>query len=199
MTAPLICIPQWWDRLALHGAVTTPVHMTRGAPLPTLRNPRPTLVAGTIRTPTADGQPGELIVAGGFDTAGGPTASAAPLLLTALRRLRLSARLGSLGTEHPVTAAVDAQIVALHAVAATSAVAMYGAGAARPLVTALRALRSAAPAIDQWAAATGNRDILLASPRSFCAGVERAVLTVERAMRRFGTPVYVRRQIVHNR
>ena len=41
--------------------------------------------------------------------------------------------------------------------------------------------------------------VLLAGPRSFCAGVERAIQTVERAIDRFGAPVYVRRQIVHNR
>ena len=40
--------------------------------------------------------------------------------------------------------------------------------------------------------------MLLASPRSFCAGVERAIEIVERALERFGAPVYVRRQIVHN-
>jgi 4-hydroxy-3-methylbut-2-enyl diphosphate reductase len=40
--------------------------------------------------------------------------------------------------------------------------------------------------------------ILLASPRGFCAGVERAIDTVEAALDRFGAPLYVRRQIVHN-
>ncbi len=40
--------------------------------------------------------------------------------------------------------------------------------------------------------------ILLASPRGFCAGVERAVDTVERAIEHYGAPVYVRKQIVHN-
>src|SRR5438105_15304174 len=40
--------------------------------------------------------------------------------------------------------------------------------------------------------------VLLASPRGYCAGVERAVETVERALRLYGAPVYVRRQIVHN-
>jgi len=39
----------------------------------------------------------------------------------------------------------------------------------------------------------------LAEPRGFCAGVERAVTIVERAIDRYGPPVYVRRQIVHNR
>jgi 4-hydroxy-3-methylbut-2-en-1-yl diphosphate reductase len=40
--------------------------------------------------------------------------------------------------------------------------------------------------------------VLLASPRGYCAGVERAVDTVERALRLYGRPVYVRKQIVHN-
>src|SRR3954463_6871087 len=39
---------------------------------------------------------------------------------------------------------------------------------------------------------------LLAAPRGYCAGVERAVETVERALERYGAPVYVRKQIVHN-
>jgi 4-hydroxy-3-methylbut-2-en-1-yl diphosphate reductase len=40
--------------------------------------------------------------------------------------------------------------------------------------------------------------VLLASPRGYCAGVERAIDTLEAALQRFGSPVYVRRQIVHN-
>jgi 4-hydroxy-3-methylbut-2-enyl diphosphate reductase len=42
------------------------------------------------------------------------------------------------------------------------------------------------------------RKVLLASPRGYCAGVERAVETVERALDLYGPPVYVRKQIVHN-
>ena len=41
--------------------------------------------------------------------------------------------------------------------------------------------------------------ILLAAPRGFCAGVDRAILIVEKALERFGAPVYVRHEIVHNR
>lgn len=41
-------------------------------------------------------------------------------------------------------------------------------------------------------------DVLLASPRSFCAGVERAIDIVERLLEQRGAPIYVRRQIVHN-
>jgi len=40
--------------------------------------------------------------------------------------------------------------------------------------------------------------VLMARPRGFCAGVDRAILIVERALERFGPPVYVRHQIVHN-
>jgi 4-hydroxy-3-methylbut-2-enyl diphosphate reductase len=42
------------------------------------------------------------------------------------------------------------------------------------------------------------RKVLLASPRGYCAGVERAVETVEKALALYGAPVYVRKQIVHN-
>ncbi|MBS0476376.1 MAG: 4-hydroxy-3-methylbut-2-enyl diphosphate reductase [Proteobacteria bacterium] len=41
--------------------------------------------------------------------------------------------------------------------------------------------------------------LLLAAPRGFCAGVDRAIEIVERALERYGTPVYVRHEIVHNR
>jgi 4-hydroxy-3-methylbut-2-enyl diphosphate reductase len=41
--------------------------------------------------------------------------------------------------------------------------------------------------------------ILLAAPRGYCAGVDRAVQTVERALDRYGPPVYVRKEIVHNK
>jgi 4-hydroxy-3-methylbut-2-enyl diphosphate reductase len=42
-------------------------------------------------------------------------------------------------------------------------------------------------------------EILLANPRGFCAGVTRAIVTVERALEKFGAPVYVRHEVVHNR
>jgi 4-hydroxy-3-methylbut-2-enyl diphosphate reductase len=43
-----------------------------------------------------------------------------------------------------------------------------------------------------------TRRVLLAKPRGYCAGVDRAVQTVEKVLERFGPPVYVRKQIVHN-
>jgi 4-hydroxy-3-methylbut-2-enyl diphosphate reductase len=42
-------------------------------------------------------------------------------------------------------------------------------------------------------------DILLANPRGFCAGVDRAIEIVERALESFGSPIYVRHEVVHNR
>jgi 4-hydroxy-3-methylbut-2-enyl diphosphate reductase len=47
--------------------------------------------------------------------------------------------------------------------------------------------------------AVGNRSVLLAAPRGYCAGVDRAVITVEKALGLYGAPVYVRKQIVHNK
>ncbi|NBP85987.1 MAG: 4-hydroxy-3-methylbut-2-enyl diphosphate reductase [Mycobacteriaceae bacterium] len=45
----------------------------------------------------------------------------------------------------------------------------------------------------------GGKRVLLAEPRGYCAGVDRAVETVERALEKHGAPVYVRHEIVHNR
>ncbi|CAL9444512.1 4-hydroxy-3-methylbut-2-enyl diphosphate reductase 2 [Nocardiopsis dassonvillei] len=46
--------------------------------------------------------------------------------------------------------------------------------------------------------ATKQRRVLLANPRGYCAGVDRAVITVEKALDQYGAPIYVRKQIVHN-
>ena len=42
-------------------------------------------------------------------------------------------------------------------------------------------------------------EVLLANPRGFCAGVDRAIEIVERAIALFGAPIYVRHEVVHNR
>jgi 4-hydroxy-3-methylbut-2-en-1-yl diphosphate reductase len=47
--------------------------------------------------------------------------------------------------------------------------------------------------------ATTPKRVLLAAPRGYCAGVDRAVQTVERALEHYGSPVYVRKEIVHNK
>jgi 4-hydroxy-3-methylbut-2-enyl diphosphate reductase len=52
---------------------------------------------------------------------------------------------------------------------------------------------------DPNAAKGGQIKVVLAQPRGFCAGVERAIDIVERALEKFGAPVYVRHEIVHNK
>ena len=63
-------------------------------------------------------------------------------------------------------------------------------------MSAAQGSTSAAPASSSTVA--GKR-VLLAEPRGYCAGVDRAVETVERALAKHGAPVYVRKEIVHNR
>ena len=63
---------------------------------------------------------------------------------------------------------------------------------------ALGSLMGLTPTLERWARASGSYEVHLAASRSFCAGVERAIEIVERALELFGRPVYVRRQIVHN-
>ncbi len=48
-------------------------------------------------------------------------------------------------------------------------------------------------------AARPAKRVLLAAPRGYCAGVDRAVITVEKALEQYGAPVYVRKEIVHNK
>ncbi|WUM91649.1 4-hydroxy-3-methylbut-2-enyl diphosphate reductase [Streptomyces sp. NBC_00322] len=48
-------------------------------------------------------------------------------------------------------------------------------------------------------ATTAARRVLLAAPRGYCAGVDRAVIAVEKALEQYGSPIYVRHEIVHNK
>jgi 4-hydroxy-3-methylbut-2-enyl diphosphate reductase len=147
----------------------------------------------------------------------------APLLLGELRRAGLTAHAGRIGTvDHLVRgeereALAREGLIAADMESATLAAAAQGRPLAvlraisdtpgRPLVhpglvsgglAALRSLRAAGPVLDRWAAACEARALLLAGPRSFCAGVERAIEIVERVLQQQGSPVYVRKQIVHN-
>jgi 4-hydroxy-3-methylbut-2-en-1-yl diphosphate reductase len=55
------------------------------------------------------------------------------------------------------------------------------------------------PVTDSGATAPTGKRVLLANPRGYCAGVDRAVQTVEEALKLYGAPIYVRKQIVHNK
>jgi 4-hydroxy-3-methylbut-2-enyl diphosphate reductase len=74
----------------------------------------------------------------------------------------------------------------------------------RPLRTvtgaaiAYRALRRACSLVEEWADSLATREVVLAGPRASCAGVDRAVEIVERALADRGAPIFVRKQIVHN-
>jgi 4-hydroxy-3-methylbut-2-enyl diphosphate reductase len=99
----------------------------------------------------------------------------------------------------PLAAAAGGRPVAvLRAVSDTPARPLLSPGIVTGGLAALRSLRAASPVLARWAAAAGPRRVLLAGPRSFCAGVERAIEIVEKVLGQRGTPVYVRKQIVHN-
>jgi 4-hydroxy-3-methylbut-2-enyl diphosphate reductase len=55
------------------------------------------------------------------------------------------------------------------------------------------------PSSQEPATDTGPKRVLLAAPRGYCAGVDRAVVAVEKALELHGAPIYVRKEIVHNR
>jgi 4-hydroxy-3-methylbut-2-enyl diphosphate reductase len=165
----------------------------------------------------------EVMAAGSSSSPTVVSCPSAPLLAGELRRAGLTVRAGRIATvAHLVRDGQHAALAASGAIAVDMESAPLLAGAAggpavvvraisdtpahrlasRRIVTgglaALRSLREAAPVLAQWAAAAGEREVLLASPRSFCAGVERAIEIVELALEQHGAPVYVRKQIVHN-
>ena len=167
---------------------------------------------------TTDLSPGDLVVG---TEAGLVSCASAPLLAGELRRAGLPARTGRITTvDHLVrrseraslaadgTLLADMESAPLATAAGQRPVAVVRAVSDTPDhpvagivsggLAALRSLRAAAPVIERWAAACAPRQVLLAGPRSFCAGVERAIEIVERALELQGEPVYVRKQIVHN-
>jgi 4-hydroxy-3-methylbut-2-enyl diphosphate reductase len=164
--------------------------------------------------------PGDLVVA--TEVTDGTTTVRLPgavLLAAELRRAGLPARAGKLVTvDHLVKSSERAGLAASGAVAADmETLPLLEAAAGRPVaviravsdagigpamvtggLAALKSLRAGAAVAERWAAACAERTVLLAGPRSFCAGVERAIEIVERALELRGAPVYVRKQIVHN-
>ncbi len=59
--------------------------------------------------------------------------------------------------------------------------------------------RGEPPTMGCMTASPGRRRVLLAAPRGYCAGVDRAVIAVEKALEQYGAPIYVRHEIVHNK
>jgi 4-hydroxy-3-methylbut-2-enyl diphosphate reductase len=137
----------------------------------------------------------------GFRVRQGPMASTQRLVWGARRRALH--RSGALAVDMEsawLASAVGGQpLVTLRVVMDTSRHELY-----RPVrtlaafATAYRTLRQACELVEDWARALSPREVLLASPRASCAGVQRAVEIVERALQERGSPIYVRKQIVHN-
>ena len=178
------------------------------------------VVMGTAAGLSADLSPGDLVVAS--EVSDGETTVRLPgadLLAAELRRAGLSARAGRMITVGKLVKAAERSRLAAdgYLAADMESAALLGGAGGRPVaviravsdagigpgmvsggMAALRSLRRAAPVAEKWAAACRERTVLLAGPRSFCAGVERAIEIVERALELRGAPVYVRKQIVHN-
>jgi 4-hydroxy-3-methylbut-2-enyl diphosphate reductase len=178
------------------------------------------VVMGTAAGLSADLSPGDLVVAS--EVSDGETVVRLPgadLLAAELRRAGLNARAGRMITVSKLVKADSRSRLAAdgYLAADMETAALLGSAGGRPVaviravsdggigpgmvsggMAALRSLRLAAPVAEKWAAACRERTVLLAGPRSFCAGVERAIEIVERALELRGAPVYVRKQIVHN-
>jgi len=201
-----------------------PARSLASAERPAVRD-RPLVVAG-LAGAVADGlQPGDLVIGTELRTGSSPPIPlpAAPLVAGALRRAGLPVQLGPIASTDrivhgsaraPLAAdgvlAVDMEsaqlagaagehpVLVLRAVVDTPRHPLLRPGTAGRGLRALANLRAAAPVLTDWQQALGARRVVLASPRSFCAGVARAIEIVERALDRYPGPVYVRRQIVHN-
>jgi 4-hydroxy-3-methylbut-2-en-1-yl diphosphate reductase len=152
-------------------------------------------VAGWLAPPPTGLEPGNVVVATEvLGPCGSVPLPSAPLIASALARTGLRVHAG------PVTAADDAESAWLVEAAPDRPRAVVRVVTPEPpTVGAYRALRRTARVLAAWSAAAGPRTVLLPEPRSFCAGVERAIEVVGRALDRYGPPVYVRRQIIHNR
>ncbi|HET8559945.1 MAG TPA: 4-hydroxy-3-methylbut-2-enyl diphosphate reductase [Marmoricola sp.] len=220
-----VCTPLRAEWLTLRDRLSAPLLRTGRAAGDARQEP--VLVAGVAGGLVDDLAPGDLVVASEIRRGDQVIPSHAAALVAgelrrALGRTGTTVHLGPIVTTDHVVESADER----RALAATGAIAVdtesaliagrEGRGVVvravvdtteQPLlrpgmplrgIKALASLRRAAPVIDAWAAATGERELLLAGPRSFCAGVERAIEIVERGLEQFGAPVYVRRQIVHN-
>jgi 4-hydroxy-3-methylbut-2-enyl diphosphate reductase len=153
----------------------------------TIACPDPTVLAGVLRR-------------GGLRVHIGPIASSTGLVFGSRRREL--ARSGALAVDMEsawLAGDCTAPLTTLRVVLDTPRYEIHRpARAAIAWRRAFRALREASALLEGWAAALAPREVLLAAPRASCAGVTRAVEIVERALEQRGSPIYVRKQIVHN-
>jgi 4-hydroxy-3-methylbut-2-enyl diphosphate reductase len=201
-----------------------PRRSRRAVPGLRARRPAALAVAGFAGALTDELAPGDVVVATEVRSASGVVACpSAPLLAGALRAAGLTVHTGPIVSgDHVVHGPERAELAATGAIAADMESAFLADAAdggpfavvrvivdtpSHPLVhpatavtgvTATRVLAKVGPALLAWAAAVRDRTLLLAGPRSFCAGVERAIDVVARLLERRPRPIYVRKQIVHN-
>jgi 4-hydroxy-3-methylbut-2-enyl diphosphate reductase len=210
------------------GARVTVAGMGRRASAELTDADRAVAIAGVAGALSHDVQPGDVVVASEVRGPDGTRylCPSAPLLAGDHRRRGLRVHVGPVvtsdrlvtgrarealageGTQDALcvdmessrlaAAAGDRPLAVIRTIVDTSDHPLVRAGTIRRGWDALRALRRCGPAVSQWAAAVAARDVLLAAPASFCAGVERAIAAVLDAIEEHGAPVYVRRQIVHN-
>jgi 4-hydroxy-3-methylbut-2-enyl diphosphate reductase len=98
----------------------------------------------------------------------------------------------------PSGAPTDRPLACVRVIADTPPGGLYRPATLAHLRAALKVLPVVGAGLAEWAAATTVERVVLAAPRSYCAGVSRAIAAVEQALLRHGPPVYVRKQIVHN-
>lgn len=187
------------------GAIVVADRLLEGSGAEVARLPSAPLLAGELRRSGLDARVGAVvstdhIVAGPERAAlAGLGAIAVDMESTAVARvLAGEGGLAMARTSAAPGAGRSLPLAVVRAISDTPDAELFSPAGLAGVLRALRVLRATRPALARWAAAAGARDVLLASPRSFCAGVERAIQTVEKALARYGAPVYVRRQIVHN-
>lgn len=213
------------EQLALaRGMRTAPYVSGRGPHGRPHHSDGPTIVAGVAGALAPHLNPGDLVVADRLRCNGVEVAlPSAPLLAGELRDSGITVHVGVVeSASHVVTGAtrsrlaeggalaVDTEsgylaaqldprrLAVVRAIVDTAGDPLLRAGTVRRGVSALRSLRRAAPVLQHWLDTCDCRTVLRAEPQSFCAGVERAIEIVERALAQAGPPIYVRRQIVHN-
>jgi len=195
------------DVLACSGVGPVLVAGVCGALLPDLR-PGDVVVPAEVRG--ADGSvrllPGSALLAAEIARAGyrvhtGPLVQAAGLVHGRAAREELAAT-GACAVDVEsgaiLAAAGDVPVAVVRVVVDTPDLPLLRPGTPVRGFAALRTLAALTPILTRYLDACGPRQLLMASPRSFCAGVERAINTVERLLDQTDGPVYVRRQIVHN-
>jgi 4-hydroxy-3-methylbut-2-en-1-yl diphosphate reductase len=212
----------WAD---VHRIGMGPRRAARSAELANGAGGRAVLIAGFCGALDPDLEPGDVVLASELRGPTGTTTCDDPTILAGvLRRGGLRVRVAPIASSQRLVLGERRRMLQRTGAAAVDMESAWLAPAARarPLVTlrvvldthrhelhrplrtvagaaiAYRTLRRACALVEEWARALGPREVVLAAPRASCAGVDRAVDIVERALESRGAPVYVRKQIVHN-